>query len=71
VERSVRLVGAVRRLRRLTGIDLVDHPLNRVPGLDETLARLGPEGERLLAEGAAMTDAEVIAYALQADTVAA
>jgi predicted ATPase len=63
-ERELRLAGAVRRLRRLTGVDLVDHPMNQVPGLEETLARLGPDGDRLLAEGAAMTDDEAVRYAL-------
>jgi hypothetical protein len=55
----------VRRIRRLTGIDLVDHPINAVPGLEATLAELGDEGERLLAEGAAMSDAQVVRYALR------
>jgi hypothetical protein len=64
VERELRIVGAVRRLRRLTGIDLVDHPINAVPGLEETLAGLGDEGDRLMAEGAEMSDADVVRYAL-------
>lgn len=64
VEREVRLVGALRRLQRLTGTDLVDHPNNAIPGLEETLRRLGPDADRLLAEGAAMTEEEVVRYAL-------
>jgi hypothetical protein len=64
VEREVRLVAAMRRLQRLTGIDLVDHPVNEVPGLEATLERLGADGARLLAEGAGMDDDEVVAYAL-------
>jgi tetratricopeptide (TPR) repeat protein len=63
-ERELRLAGAVGQLKRLTGADLVDHPVNAVPGLDETIARLGPDGERLLAEGAAMSLDEVVRYAL-------
>jgi len=64
LERQVRLVGAMRRIKELTGTHLVDHPVNAVPGIDETLARLGADGERLLAEGAAMTFDEVVACAL-------
>jgi predicted ATPase/class 3 adenylate cyclase len=64
VDREVRLVGALRRLKELTGTELVDHPVNVVPGLEETLARLGAEGERLLAEGAAMSEGEAVRYAL-------
>jgi tetratricopeptide (TPR) repeat protein len=60
VEREVRLVGALRRLRDLTGTDLVTAPLNQLPTLPATLERLGADGERLLAEGAA----EVVRYAL-------
>jgi tetratricopeptide (TPR) repeat protein len=65
VEREVRLVGALRRLRDLTGTDLVTAPLNQLPALSETLDRLGADGERLLAEGAAMSEAEVVRYALR------
>jgi predicted ATPase/class 3 adenylate cyclase len=65
VERQVRLVGGMRRIKDLTGTDLVDHPINEVPGVDETLARLGDDGARLLAEGAAMSDDEIVAYALE------
>jgi predicted ATPase len=65
VEREVRLVGALRRLQSLTGADLVDHPVNDVPGIEETLTRLGADGRRLLAEGAAMTDEEAVRYALR------
>ncbi|UOY00745.1 ATP-binding protein [Blastococcus sp. PRF04-17] len=64
VEREVRLVGAVRRIKQLTGTEIVDHPVNAVSGLEETLTRLGPEADRLLAEGAAMTDDEAVRYAL-------
>jgi predicted ATPase/class 3 adenylate cyclase len=65
VEREVRLVGALRRLRDLTGTDLVTAPLNQLPTLSDTLERLGADGERLLAEGAAMSEAEVVRYALR------
>ncbi len=65
VERQVRLVGAMRRIKELTGTELVDHPVNEVPGIDRTLADLGADAERLLAEGAAMTDDEVVRYALR------
>jgi predicted ATPase/class 3 adenylate cyclase len=67
VERQVRLVGAMQRIKELTGTELVDHPINEVPGLDRTLADLGADAARLLAEGAAMTDAEVVRYALEDD----
>jgi hypothetical protein len=33
--------------------------------LSETRERLGTDGERLLAEGAAMSEAEVVRYALR------
>jgi tetratricopeptide (TPR) repeat protein len=65
VERQVRLVGAVRRIKDLTGTHLVDHPVNQVPGLDRVLAELGAAADPLLAEGAAMTDDEIVRYALQ------
>jgi predicted ATPase/class 3 adenylate cyclase len=65
VDREVRLVGALRRLKELTGTELVDHPVNVVPGLEGTLVRLGAEGDRLLAEGAAMSDGEAVRYALE------
>jgi tetratricopeptide (TPR) repeat protein len=65
VERQVRLVGAMRRIKDLTGTELVDHPVNEVPGIEKTLDRLGPDGERLLAEGAAMSQDEVVRYALR------
>jgi tetratricopeptide (TPR) repeat protein len=70
VEREFRLVGAMRRLKEVTGTELVDHPVNEVPGFEETRGRLGAEGEDLLAEGAAMTDDEVIAYALREEPAA-
>jgi hypothetical protein len=70
VERQVRLVGAMRRIKDLTGTELVDHPINQVPGIDRTLADLGPDAERLLAEGAAMTDDEVVRYALREQVAA-
>jgi hypothetical protein len=63
-ERELRLVGAVRQLRQLTGTDLVDHPVNAVPGLAELEARMGPDAEPLRAAGAAMTVDELVAYAL-------
>jgi predicted ATPase/class 3 adenylate cyclase len=65
VERELRLVGAMRRIKDITGTDIVDHPVNAVPGLDETITRSGDDAVRLLAEGAAMTDEEAVAYALQ------
>ena len=65
VDREVRLAGAVQRLQRLTGTDLVDHPINAVPRLAATVARLGADGERLLAEGAALSDTEAVRYALR------
>jgi hypothetical protein len=65
VERKVRLVGALRRLRDLSGTDLVTAPINNLPALSETLERLGADGERLLAEGAAMSLAEVVRSALR------
>jgi non-specific serine/threonine protein kinase len=64
-ERELRLVGAVRHLRKLTGTDLVDHPVNAVPGLAELEARLGAEAEPLLAEGAAMGVDDLVRYALR------
>jgi predicted ATPase len=64
-ERELQLVGAVRHLRQLTGTDLVDHPVNAVPGLAELEARMGPDAEPLLAEGAAMSVDELVRYALQ------
>jgi len=64
VEREVRLVGGMRRIKDVSGTDLVDHPVNAVPGLDETLAGLGDDAGRLLAEGAAMSDDELVRYAL-------
>ncbi|TFV86986.1 tetratricopeptide repeat protein [Blastococcus sp. CT_GayMR16] len=63
-DRELRLAGAVRHLQRLTGTDQVDHPVNQVPRLAETVARRGADGERLLAEGAAMSVDEAVAYAL-------
>ena len=41
VEREVRLAGAVQRLQRLTGTDLVDHPINAIPASRRRSARLG------------------------------
>jgi len=64
-QREMRLVGAVRHLRQLTGHDVVDHPVNAVPGVDELEAKLGRDAEPLLAEGAAMTVDELVRYALQ------
>src|SRR4051794_35597584 len=64
-ERELRLAGAMRGLKRLTGTDLVDHPVNGVPGLRAAEARLGADGQRLLAEGAAMSVDEVVRYALR------
>jgi predicted ATPase/class 3 adenylate cyclase len=64
-ERELRLAGAMRGLKRLTGTDLVDHPVNGVPGLKEAEARLGADAQRLLAEGAAMSVDGVVRYALR------
>jgi tetratricopeptide (TPR) repeat protein len=64
-ERELRLAGALDHLKRLTGTEVVDHPVNAIPGLQETVTRLGQDGERLLAEGAAMSIAEVVRYALR------
>jgi len=64
-ERALRLAGALDQLKRLTGTDLVDHPVNAIPHLREILAGRGADGERLLAEGGAMSVAEVVRYALQ------
>jgi hypothetical protein len=55
----------MRRLQQLTGTDLVDHPVNEIPGLEEAVAGLGSRGECLLAEGAVMSDAELVEYALR------
>jgi predicted ATPase/class 3 adenylate cyclase len=65
LERQVRLVGAMHRIKDLTGTELVDHPVNEVHGIDLALAQLGEDADRLLAEGAAMTDDEVVRYALR------
>jgi predicted ATPase/class 3 adenylate cyclase len=64
-ERELRLAGALEQLKRLTGTDLVDHPVNAVSGLEETVAGSGADGARLLAEGAAMSVDEVVRYALR------
>jgi hypothetical protein len=64
-DRELRLAGALDHLKRLTGTDVVDHPVNAIPGLEETVTRRGPEGDRLLADGAAMTVDEVVYYALR------
>jgi predicted ATPase/class 3 adenylate cyclase len=64
-ERTLRLAGALEHLKNLTGTDLVDHPVNAIPSLADTVARHGADGERLLAEGAAMSLAEVVRYALR------
>ena len=64
-ERELRLAGALDSLKRLTGTDVVDHPVNAIPGLAEAQARLGPDAQRLLDEGAAMTVEDVVRYALK------
>jgi tetratricopeptide (TPR) repeat protein len=64
-ERELRLAGALDSLKRLTGTDVVDHPVNAIPGLAETKDRLGPDAQRLLDEGAAMTVEDVVRYALK------
>jgi hypothetical protein len=43
---------------------MVDHPVNAIPGLAELLERSGADAEPLLAEGAAMSIDELLAYAL-------
>jgi tetratricopeptide (TPR) repeat protein len=65
IERELRLAGAERQLQRLTGTDQADHPANQVPRLAETLAEYGPDADRLLAEGAAMSVDEAVRYALR------
>jgi predicted ATPase/class 3 adenylate cyclase len=69
-ERELRLAGALRHLRGLTGTDLVDHPVNGVPGLVELEAQMGPDAEPLLAEGASMSVDELVTYALGEATTA-
>jgi predicted ATPase len=64
-ERELRLAGALDHLKRLTGTDLVDNPVNAIPGLDSTITRLGADADRLLAEGTAMSVDEVVRYALR------
>jgi tetratricopeptide (TPR) repeat protein len=64
-DRELRLAGALEELRRLTGTDLVDHPVNAIPSLADTMARHGSDADRLLAEGAAMSIDEVVRYALR------
>lgn len=62
-ERQVRIAGAVDHLRRVTGNDLVDHPLNEMLGLEDSLAALGPRAEQVQAEGAAMDAEQAVRYA--------
>jgi tetratricopeptide (TPR) repeat protein len=64
-ERELRLAGALEHLKRLTGTDVVDHPVNAIPGLQETVTGRGADGVRLLADGAAMSVDEVVGYALR------
>ena len=40
-ERELRLAGALRHLKRLSAVALADHPVNAVPGLEETVAARG------------------------------
>jgi tetratricopeptide (TPR) repeat protein len=61
-ERQVRIVGAMRRMQRATGTDLVDYALNEPLGLEASLAALGDRAEQVRAEGAAMDDGEAIRY---------
>jgi predicted ATPase/class 3 adenylate cyclase len=67
-ERELRLAGALEQLKRLTGTELVDHPVNAIPHFAETLDRRGADAQRLLVEGAAMGVDEVVRYALQEPT---
>jgi tetratricopeptide (TPR) repeat protein len=65
-ERTLRLYGAMTRLRRVTGINIVDLPLNRIPDLDRAMELLGPQAtSRLHAQGEAMDMEAAVAYALQ------
>jgi hypothetical protein len=61
-ERQVRIVGAVQRMQRSTGTDLVDFDLNEPLGLEASVAALGDRAELVRAEGAAMDDDEAIRY---------
>jgi predicted ATPase len=66
--RSLRLAGAMGALRKVSGTHLVEFTSGQVPGLDAVLAQMqGPEAERLLAEGHAMTLEEAVSYALSAE----
>ena len=64
-ERELRLAGALEQLKRLTGTDLVDHPVNAIPQFAETVARRGADAQRLLVEGGAMSVDEAVRYALR------
>jgi predicted ATPase/class 3 adenylate cyclase len=64
-ERELRLAGALEQLKRLTGTDLVDHPVNAIPLFAETVARRGADAQRLLVEGTAMGVDEAVRYALR------
>jgi tetratricopeptide (TPR) repeat protein len=64
-ERELRLAGALEQLKRLTGTDLVDHPVNAIPQFAETVARRGTDAQRLLVEGGAMSVDEAVRYALR------
>ena len=61
-DRQVRIVGALQRMQRTTGTDLVDYALNEPIGLQASLAALGDRAELVRAEGAAMDDDEAIRY---------
>ncbi|TKJ18509.1 adenylate/guanylate cyclase domain-containing protein [Blastococcus sp. CCUG 61487] len=63
-ERQVRIVGAMQRMQRVTGTDLVDYSMNEPLGLEESLTALGDRAELIRAEGAAMDDDEAVRYAL-------
>jgi predicted ATPase/class 3 adenylate cyclase len=63
-ERQVRIVGAVQRMQRATGADLVDYAINAPLGLDASVASLGDRAAVVRAEGAAMDDEEAIRYAV-------
>ena len=63
-ERQVRILGAMQRIQRATGTDLLDYALNEPLGLEASLAALGDRAEVVRAEGAAMDDDEAIRYAV-------
>jgi predicted ATPase/class 3 adenylate cyclase len=63
-ERQVRILGAMQRMQRATGTDLLDYALNEPLNLEASLAALGDRAQVVRAEGAAMDDDEAIRYAV-------